>query len=85
MLCIDYPGGNVCQGDSGGPLVTKHPSADGISPGQNYEIIGAMSFEVKKGKDTCNAAGWTVYARVTSILNWIEKSVGTGHTNCPRE
>ena len=81
MLCINYQVGNACKGDSGGSLVTKPPSADGISPGQNYELIGATSFSTKM----CNAAGWTVYARVTSILTWIKKSVGTDHTNCPRE
>ena len=31
------------QGDSGGPLVTSS-SGDGVTPGQNYELIGVVSF-----------------------------------------
>ena len=85
MLCIDYPGGKTCGGDSGGPLVTKHDSDDGVTPGQNYELIGATSFGAPIGV-FCNAPGYTVYARVTSILEWIEEqTVETDHTNCPRD
>ena len=82
MLCIDYHGGNACSGDSGGPLVTKHASDDGVTPGQNYELIGVASF----GKDReCNSSGWTMFCGVTTILAWIEQYAGAGHTYCPRD
>jgi len=85
MLCIDNPGGNACQGDSGGPLVTKPSSADGVSPGQNYELIGATSFG-GHANEFCNASAWTIYAKVATILHWIEEqTLKTNHTNCGRE
>ena len=41
MLCANERGGgkDACQGDSGGPLVTAN-GGDGVTPGQNYELIG---------------------------------------------
>ena len=82
LLCINFPGGDSCPGDSGGPLVTKHARADGVTPGQNYELIGVVSF----GKDrVCNSSGWTVFCGVTTILDWIKRYVGAGHTDCPRD
>ena len=40
MLCANVAGGgkDSCDGDSGGPLVTA--SGDGVTPGQNYQLIG---------------------------------------------
>ena len=82
MLCIIYEEGNACKRDSGGPLVTKPEEDDGVSPGQNYEQIGVTSWS---GDRFCNATSWTVYARVTSVLDWIKESVGTDHTKCERK
>merc|ERR1719481_1586008 len=41
MLCANVAGGgkDACQGDSGGPLVSSG-SGNGVTPGQNYELIG---------------------------------------------
>lgn len=33
------------QGDSGGPLVSAGPG-DGVTAGQNYELIGVVSWDL---------------------------------------
>ena len=73
LLCIHYGDGSACKGDSGVPLVTKPAWGDGVTPGQNYEQIG------------CNHTNWSVFARVTQVLDWIRDCVSTGPTFCPRE
>ena len=45
------------QGDSGGPLIST--AGDGVSPGQNYEHIGVVSW----GNGCALAAFPGVYAR----------------------
>ena len=82
FLCVSDTGGRPCFLDSGAPLVTKPVGDDGMTPGQNYQQIGVMSF----GKGTpCNSTGYGVFSRVTTVLAWIRDSLGTGHTDCPRE
>ena len=82
FLCVADVGGSPCIYDSGGPLVTKPFRDDGVTPGQNYQQIGVLSF----GDGTpCNSSGYGVYARITTVLGWIKESVGIDHTNCPRE
>jgi len=85
MMCVTYQDGKICFGDSGGPLVTKPVGSDGVSPGENYEQVGVLSFT----SSPCNTTGYDNkyggYARVTSVLDWIKDSVGQGHTNCPRK
>ena len=83
MLCVVYPKGDTCPGDSGGPLITKPAHVDGVTAGQNYEQIGIVSFGPEVGVD-CNAYGWTIYTRVTNLLDWIKDTMGTDHTNCAR-
>ena len=48
MLCAAVPGGgkDACQGDSGGPLVAT--TGDGVTPGQNYELVGNETYAVEK-------------------------------------
>ena len=60
MLCANVDGGgkDSCQGDSGGPLVTSK-SGDGVTPGQNYQQIGVVSW----GYGCALASAPGVYAR----------------------
>jgi len=79
MICANEYGKSACYGDSGGPLVTT--AGDGISPGQNYELIGVDAGASSK----CAQPGYAeVFARVTSELDWIKFIIGDGEF-CPRE
>ena len=52
------------QGDSGGPLVA-------VNQHNQYTLLGAVSF----GLDGC--ASYSVYARVTHFMPWIEATIAT--------
>merc|ERR1712088_431569 len=72
MLCAADASGNggsdACQGDSGGPLVACGMDGNcGTNPGQNYELIGVVSFGI--GCAEKDFPG--VYARTTAALDWI--------------
>jgi len=77
LLCAAAPGKDACHGDSGGPLMTT--TGDGVSPGQNYEIIGVTSF----GK-VCAGGIPGVWARVTERLGWIQDITSVEGSFCPR-
>jgi len=83
-LCVQHPSGQKpCSGDSGGPLITKQPNSDGVTPGQNYELIGVVSWGDLECTD--NGEYREVYARVTTHLNWIEETIrNSWHTICTR-
>lgn len=72
MLCAQDASGNggsdACQGDSGGPLVSCGMDGNcGTTPGQNYDLIGVVSFGIG-----CAQADFPgVYARTTAALDWI--------------
>ena len=63
----------------GGPLVTKG-WGDGVTPGQNFELIGVVSWGYR-----CAQIEYPgVFARVTEALHWITSISGAGK-NCPRQ
>ena len=89
-------GKDACQGDSGivstdivknktsclsgGPLITSGVH-DGVTPGQNYELIGVVSWGI--GCASPNYPG--VYARVSKQLGWISSITGSTWNTCPRQ
>jgi len=82
MICANEVGGgkDACQGDSGGPMVTSNGD-DGVSPGQNYELIGVVSW----GYGCAEADYPGVYARVSYALDWIHDTMGSVGQTCPRD
>lgn len=82
-LCASAPEGieqwrGPCQGDSGGPLITAS-GGDGQTAGQNYELIGVVSYGSVCGNPILPA----VFARVTEAFNFIDSVAGNLNT-CPR-
>lgn len=71
-ICTSIVGDKgTCQGDSGGPLIIKNANTGKL------EQIGIVSFGSNAG---CTKAP-SAYARVTSFLDWIVKSVGADVVN----
>ena len=89
-LCVEpvVKGGHqsACTGDSGGPLVaTRSPQDDGVTPGQNYELIGVASFLKNVGIVDCVRKDMVNYfGRVTTVLDWIEGIMKDSDPTCPR-
>ena len=76
MLCANVAGGgkDACQGDSGGPLITRDPHHD------HQILVGVVSW----GFYCAYPEYPGVYARVTSVLPWIQNTVSSGDF-CPAE
>jgi len=72
MMCAASPSKDSCQGDSGGPLVYYQNNV-------NYVQTGVVSF----GTGCADAAYPGVYARVTSVMAWIQSVSTTSNYVCP--
>ena len=73
MLCAGQPNGGIdsCQGDSGGPLTAEENG--------RTTVVGVVSWGIG-----CAQAGYYgVYARVTTVLDWIKShGVETATNKC---
>jgi len=64
MICADGHYQGTCSGDSGGPLMVK---------GREKTVIGVTSWGIT---DICNVNQPSVFARVSSQLEWIKANAG---------
>ena len=64
MVCVGGKGSSVCNGDSGGPLSCME--------GGRWVLRGAASWVTSK---TCPGHTYSVYARVSSYINWINQQI----------
>lgn len=64
MVCVGGKGSSVCNGDSGGPLSCME--------GGRWVLRGAASWVTSK---TCPGHTFSVYARISSYINWIEEKM----------
>ncbi|KAM7433613.1 hypothetical protein ABFA07_016186 [Porites harrisoni] len=63
MVCAGGQGKGGCQGDSGGPFVCNE--------GGKYVLRGAVSW----GHSQCRTDHFTVFARVSSFIGWINNKM----------
>ncbi|XP_067458845.1 chymotrypsinogen 2-like isoform X1 [Thunnus thynnus] len=63
MICAGANGISSCSGDSGGPLVCQKAGA--------WTLVGVVSF----GRPSCNTMTPAVYARVTALRAWIDRTI----------
>ena len=66
MICAGGEGKGGCQGDSGGPFVCNE--------GGKYVLRGAVSW----GHRMCRTDHYTVFARVSSFIDWINQKMQGG-------
>merc|ERR1711973_767755 len=66
MVCAGTQGKGGCEGDSGGPLVCKERGW--------WVLRGATSW----GHPRCRTDYYTVFARISSFVNWINGKIGRG-------
>ena len=63
MVCAGGQGKGGCQGDSGGPFVCNE--------GGRWILRGAVSW----GHSMCRTDHYTVFARVSSFVGWINQKM----------
>ena len=66
-ICLGGRGSSACFGDSGGPLVCEESG--------RWVLRGASSYVTGKN---CPVDKYSVYARVSSYINWINGYIGGG-------
>ena len=64
MVCVGGRGSSACNGDSGGPLSCR--------VGGRWVVRGAASWVTSR---TCPGNTFSVYARVSSYVNWINGQI----------
>lgn len=73
MVCAGASGSSVCQGDSGGPLVCKE--------GGSWVLRGATSWVTSYA---CPVQTYSVYARISSYVNWINNKMTGKYVQLPQ-
>ena len=68
MVCVGGKGSSACNGDSGSPLVCLE--------GSRWVLRGAASWVTSK---QCLTNKYSVYARISSYINWINNKIGGGN------
>ncbi|KAL9965246.1 hypothetical protein ACROYT_G029017 [Oculina patagonica] len=66
MVCIGGKGQVACHGDSGGPLVCEE--------GGRWVLRGVASWA---GHKKCHTDNYTMYARVSNYINWINQQIAS--------
>jgi len=78
-LCTYAEDKDACGGDSGGPTMTTS-GGDGVTPGENYELVGVVSYGWN-----CTLGHPGINARVTSALDWIAATTEGELGTCARQ
>ena len=85
LICtVPASNNSACRGDPGGPLMTtRRPEDDGVTPGQNYELIGLVSIGFKDC--SIHKKSLDYFARVTFAVDWIKEKLTESNEPCPRQ
>ena len=85
LICtVPASNNSACRGDPGGPLMTtRRPEDDGVTPGQNYELIGLVSIGTRGCGIYKESSDY--FARVTFALDWIKEKLTESDEPCPRQ
>ncbi|KAJ3593854.1 hypothetical protein NHX12_006188 [Muraenolepis orangiensis] len=65
MICAGASGATSCMGDSGGPLVCEKDNM--------WNLVGIVSW----GSSRCSTSTPAVYARVTELRSWVDRTLAT--------
>ncbi|XP_050958073.1 chymotrypsin-like protease CTRL-1, partial [Labeo rohita] len=65
MICAGESGSSSCMGDSGGPLVCERSGV--------WTLVGAVS----RGTSTCDTRYPVVYARISQLRSWIDRTIAS--------